>query len=78
MPTATQCVIIAPLVRMSGHPVPRALVAEALTLASTAPSPSAVRSLLARLDRAVTPLGLRVWLLSDHAVMLEVLPEPAK
>ena len=74
--TATQSVIIAPLVRLSGHPVPRALVAEALTLSGSTPSPSAVRSLLVRLDRAVAPLGLRVWLLSGHAVMLEVGPDP--
>ena len=74
--TATQCVIIAPLVRLSGQPIPRALVAEALTLSGTTPSPSAVRSLLVRLDRAVTPLGLRVWLLSGDAVMLEVGPPP--
>jgi hypothetical protein len=76
MLTATQCVMIAPLVRLSGHPVPRALVADALTLSGSAPSPSAVRSLLVRLDGAVAPLGLRVWLLSGHAVMLEVGPEP--
>jgi len=76
MLTATQCVIIAPLVRLSGHPVPRALLAEALTVSGSRPSPSAMRSLLVRLDRAVTPLGLRVWLLSGDAVMLEVGPLP--
>jgi hypothetical protein len=72
--TATQCVIIAPLVRRAGHPVPRAVIAEALTVAGTTPSPAAVRSLLVRLDRAVAPLGLRVWLLSANAVVLEILP----
>jgi hypothetical protein len=70
-----QCVVIAPLIRLSGRPVPRAVVAEALTLSGTTPSPSAVRSLLVRLDRAVAPLGLRVWLLSGDAVMFEVLPD---
>ena len=74
--TATQCVMIGPLVHVAGHPVPRALVAEALTVAGTTPSPAAVRSLLVRLDRAVAPLGLRVWLLSADAVMLEILPIP--
>ena len=72
--TATQCVIFAPLVHLAGHPVPRAVVAEALTVAGSTPSPSAVRSLLVRLDRALAPLGLRVWLLSADAVMLEILP----
>ena len=73
--TDTECVVIAPLVRWAGRPLPRAAVAEALTVSGSTPSPSAVRSRLVRLDRAVTPIGLRVWLLSGHAVMLEVLPE---
>ena len=74
--TPTQCVIIAPFVRLAGHPVPRAVIAEALTVAGTTPSTPAVRSLLVRLDRAVAPLGLRVWLLNADAVMLEILPIP--
>jgi hypothetical protein len=73
--TATQCVIVAPLVRWAGRPLSRASVAEALTVSGSTPSPSAARSLLVRLDRALTPLGLRVWLLSGQAVMLEVFPE---
>jgi hypothetical protein len=72
--TPAQCVTIAPLVRLAGHPVPRAVIAEELTVAGTTPSPAAVRSLLVRLDRAVAPLGLRVWLLNADAVMLEILP----
>ena len=76
MLTATQCAIIAPLVRLSGNPVSRALLADALTRSGATPRPSAVRSLLVRLDRAVTPLGLRVWLLSGDAVMLEVCSPP--
>ncbi|MEO5840552.1 MAG: hypothetical protein ABIQ73_25380 [Acidimicrobiales bacterium] len=74
--TATQCVTIAPLLRLAGRPVLRTVIADALTLAGTTPTSAAVRALLTRLDRAVAPLGLRVWLLSGQAVLLEVLPEP--
>jgi len=73
--TATQSVIMAPLVRSAGHPMSRTLLIAEERNAGLTTAASALRARLVRLDRAVTPLGVRVRLLSGSAVMLEVLPE---
>jgi hypothetical protein len=66
---------MAPLVRSAGHPMSRTLLIAEERNAGLTTAASALRARLVRLDRAVTPLGVRVRLLSGSAVMLEVLPE---
>jgi len=70
--TSEQRLTIAALLPHCGHPVPRAVIADALLVAGITPSAATVRTLVTRLDRLVTPLGLRVWLLSEQAVLVEV------
>jgi len=70
--TPTQYMAAAPLIDRCGQPLARTVVADALSQNGRAANTTAIRSLLVRLDRAVTPLGLRVWLLNGPAVMLEV------
>ncbi|MEO8693978.1 MAG: hypothetical protein ABI658_10710 [Acidimicrobiales bacterium] len=71
--SAAQSLTIAALLQHCGRPVPRAVVTDALSIADVASTAAAVRALLTQLDRLVAPLGVRVWLLSSQAVLLEVL-----
>lgn len=74
--TTTQRAVLAPLVHTPGAVIARAALLGALAGAGSPANAAVLRSTLARLDRAIAPLGLRVTALTRHAVVLEVGPAP--